>query len=155
MEEDPIGPSKIHQTMANSVEHSSRMLDHRTQRQIVDGIRREHKNAAKKRPAGHQRCDAGAPSDSELLGSMAARLALVERELLAAKREIIEKDGYIRQLEEKTVRLEELSCQKSSSSRDGHVLESKEREVLELKSLALQKQVDEMEVCKILMKHGP
>ena len=32
-----------------------------------------------------------APSDAELLGSMATRLALAERELLASKREIIMK----------------------------------------------------------------
>ena len=31
------------------------------------------------------------PSDSELLGSMSTRLATVEQELLAAKREIVEK----------------------------------------------------------------
>lgn len=36
-------------------------------------------------------CVCAVPSDSELLGSMATRLAMVERELLAAKKEIVEK----------------------------------------------------------------
>ena len=65
---------------------------------------------------------------------MATRLALVERELLAAKREVVEKDQYIRHLEERVA-----------------VLEGREeggggKGALELKCLTLQRQVEEMEV---------
>ena len=65
---------------------------------------------------------------------MATRLALVERELLAAKQEVVEKDQYIRHLEERVA-----------------VLEGREeggggKGALELKCLALQRQVEEMEV---------
>lgn len=76
---------------------------------------------------------------------MASRLALVERELLAAKREVIEKDGYIRQLEERVAVLER-SIQNQSSKGGEQGQGVKERQELELKCLALQKQVDEMEV---------
>lgn len=65
---------------------------------------------------------------------MATRLALVESELLAAKREMVEKNQYIRHLEERIA-----------------VLEGREeggggKEALELKCLTLQRQVEEMEV---------
>ena len=76
---------------------------------------------------------------------MASRLALVERELLAAKREVIEKDNYIHQLEERVAVLER-TIQKESSKGGEKDQEKKERQELELKCLALQKQVDEMEV---------
>ena len=75
-----------------------------------------------------------APSDSELLGSMATRLALVEQELLVAKQEVVEKNQYIQRLEGRVA-----------------VLEGKEEggggsRSLRLKCLALQRQVEEMEV---------
>ena len=75
-----------------------------------------------------------APSDSELLGTMATRLALVERELLATKREVVEKDQYIRHLEERVAVLE---GREEGGGGKGE---------LELKCLALQRQVEEMEV---------
>ena len=75
-----------------------------------------------------------APSDSELLGTMATRLALVESELLAAKRELVEKNQYIRHLEERVAGLEG-----REEGRGG-------KGALELKCLTLQKQVEEMEV---------
>ena len=50
--------------------------------QIVEGIRRE--DGGKK---------VGAPSDTDLVASMASRLAQAERELLAARRDILEKVG--------------------------------------------------------------
>jgi hypothetical protein len=111
-------------------------------------IRPGHKNTKKK--AGSQiKHHGGIPTDSELLGSMASRLALVERELLAAKREVIEKDNYIHQLEERVAVLER-SFQKESSKGG----EEAQRQQLELKCLALQKQVDEMEVQQINMKQN-
>ena len=75
-----------------------------------------------------------APSDSELLGTMATRLALVEGELLAAKREVVEKNQYIRHLEERVAVLEG-----REEGRGG-------KGALELKCLTLQRQVEEMEV---------
>jgi len=75
-----------------------------------------------------------APSDSELLGSMATRLALVEQELLVAKREVIEKNQYIQHLEERVAVLEERGEGGGGSGS------------LRLKCLALQRQVEEMEV---------
>lgn len=51
-------------------------LSKQTHDRIIREINREHKSI---------------PDDNSLLSSMAARLAMVERELLAAKREIIEK----------------------------------------------------------------
>lgn len=59
-------------------------LDDNTQRVIIDGIRR-HAKVGGVQSTGH------APSDMDLLGSMATRLSQVERELLSAKREIVEK----------------------------------------------------------------
>ena len=49
-----------------------------THGRIVDAIRREGERH-------------GAPSDGDLVASMATRLAQVERELLAARREILDK----------------------------------------------------------------
>ena len=137
LEEDPLGPSKSHPAITS---HSAEEFDHKTQRQIVDSIRHHpgHKNSKKKPTSQHH--GGGVPTDSELLGSMASRLALVERELLAAKREVIEKDNYIHQLEERVAVLER-STQKEISKG-----EETQRQELELKCLALQKQVDEMEV---------
>ena len=121
-------------------------FDHKTQRQIVDSIRHHHHQGHKtsKKRTGSQH-HGGVPTDSELLGSMASRLALVERELLAAKREVIDKDNYIYHLEERVAVLER-SVQKQSSKEGEKGQEEKERQELELKCLALQKQVDEMEV---------
>ena len=138
LEEDPLGPSKSHPAVTS---HSAEEFDHKTQRQIVDSIRHHpgHKNSKKKPTSQHH--GGGVPTDSELLGSMASRLALVERELLAAKREVIEKDNYIHQLEERVAVLER-STQKEISKGG----EETQRKELELKCLALQKQVDEMEV---------
>ena len=118
--------------------HSAEEFDHRTQQQIVDSIR-HHKTSKKKAPSQHH---GRVPTDSELLGSMASRLALVERELLASKREVIEKDNYICHLEERVER----SIQNQSSKGGEQGQQMKERQYLELKCLALQKQVDEMEV---------
>lgn len=76
---------------------------------------------------------------------MASRLALVERELLAAKREVIEKDNYISQLEERIVALDlEKSLRKQNTQPAGE--QDQRREELEIKCRALQKQVDDMEV---------
>ncbi|KAL5457532.1 hypothetical protein EMCRGX_G034802 [Ephydatia muelleri] len=69
-------------------------------------------------------------SDSDLVSSMALRLATVERELLAARREAIEKDQYISELEEK------LDMVTMATASPG---------ALEQRCAALQKQVDEME----------
>lgn len=61
-------------------------IDDSTQRVIVEGIRRQAKvGTTRTQTTGH------APSDMDLLGSMATRLTQVERELLAAKREIVNK----------------------------------------------------------------
>ena len=140
LEEDPLSASKSHPIVISSAEE----FDHRTQRQIVDGIRHHpvHKSNKKRAASQHH---GGVPTDSDLLGSMASRLALVERELLAAKREVIEKDNYIRQLEERVAVLER-PVQKQSSTGGGEDQEGKMRQELELKCLALQKQVDDMEV---------
>ena len=51
---------------------------------IIDGIRRQARVGGAQ-TIGH------APSDMDLLGSMATRLSQVERELLGSKREIVEK----------------------------------------------------------------
>ena len=141
LEEDPLGASKSHSGVTS---HSAEEFDHRTQQQIVDSIRHHpgHKTSKKKAPSKHH---GGVPTDSELLGSMASRLALVERELLASKREVIEKDNYIRHLEERVAVLER-SIQNQSSKGGEQGQQMKERQDLELKCLALQKQVDEMEV---------
>ena len=142
LEEDPLGALKSHPTVTS---HSTdEEFDHKTQRQIVDSIRHHHHQGHKtsKKRTGSQH-HGGVPTDSELLGSMASRLALVERELLAAKREVIDKDNYIYQLEERVAVLER-SVQKESSK--GEKGQEEERQELELKCLALQKQVDEMEV---------
>ena len=53
--------------------------DHTSHRHILEGIRNEGR----------------VPKDADLVTSMATRLATVERELLAAKREIIEKVIYL------------------------------------------------------------
>ena len=53
--------------------------DHTSHRHILEGIRNEGRG----------------PKDADLVTSMATRLATVERELLAAKREIIEKVIYL------------------------------------------------------------
>lgn len=53
--------------------------DHTSHRHILEGIRNEGR----------------APKDADLVTSMATRLSTVERELLAAKREIIEKVIYL------------------------------------------------------------
>lgn len=112
----------------------------------MDSIKQQsvHKNSRKK-AVGHYAGHAGVPTDSELLGSMASRLALVERELLAAKREVIERDNYIRQLEERVAVLERSVHNQSSKGRERNH-EDNTRKELELKCLTLQKQVDEMEV---------
>ena len=141
MEEDPLRQSNGYSRMTGSVDElrtPDRTAYHTAQKQIVDSIKHEHKNAKKKTTAG-------VATDSELLGSMASRLALVERELLAAKREVIEKDNYIHQLEERLATLElSIETQKVSRGYQGH--QAKTSQELELKCLALQKQVDEMEV---------
>ena len=85
---------------------------------LSDSIRHHHHrhhpgHKASKKRTGSQH-HGGVPTNSELLGSMASRLALVERELLAAKKEIINKDNYIYQLEERVAVLER-SVQKESS----------------------------------------
>ena len=74
-------------------------------------------------------------SDADLVSSMAGRLAMVERELLAAKREIIEKD-------EKIVHLEKKILSRSSQEGEG------ESVVKELKQRCLeyQRQIADMEV---------
>lgn len=76
-------------------------------------------------------------SDADLVSSMAGRLAMVERELLSVKREIIEKDAKIAHLENKVAVL-------SRGSQEGEV----ELDVRELKQRCLeyQKQISEMEV---------
>lgn len=84
------------------------------------------------------------PSDSDLVGTMASRLALVERELLASKREIIVKDSYISELEERIAVLERSALVRDSRRENGGQMNEKQE--LELKCLALQKQVEEMEV---------
>lgn len=82
-------------------------------------------------------CRLLAVADADLVSSMAGRLAMVERELLAAKREIIEKDEKIAHLAEKVSIL-------SRSSREGEG-ESVIRE-LKQKCLEYQKQIADMEV---------
>ena len=59
---------------------SSGLLDSSTQQRVVSGIRHEK--------GGRRDVSSLVPTDADLLGSMATRLAMVERELLAAKREI-------------------------------------------------------------------
>ena len=139
LEEDPLGSLRSHPTVTSSVEEF-RTSDHKTQGQIVDSIR-QHQHSKKKLASRHHD---GIPTDSELLGSMAARLALVERELLAAKKEVIEKDQHIQRLEERVLVLER-SLQRQTS-RGEQDQQTKVRQELELKCLALQKQVDDMEV---------
>lgn len=58
-------------------------LDSVTHKYIVDDIRKQARV--------HKRHDTDAPRDADLVASMASRLAVVERELLSAKREIVEK----------------------------------------------------------------
>lgn len=72
---------------------------------------------------------------------MAARLAVAERNLLTAKREIIEKDGKIRELEK---RLSLLVAPPPSPS----------THQLEVKCSALQRQVEEMEVVLSSLGHS-
>ena len=76
--------------------------------------------------------------DSDLVASMAGRLTMVERELLAAKREVLEKDQKIIHLQEKVKLLERVT----------HRSESESETVKDLKARCLeyQKQVEEMEV---------
>ena len=140
MEEDPLRLSNGYSRMTGSVDElrTPDRTCHTTQKQIVDSIRHEPRNAKKKTAAG-------VATDSELLGSMASRLALVERELLAAKREVIEKDNYIHQLEERLATLEQ-SIETRKVSRGCQDHQAKASQELELKCLALQKQVDAMEV---------
>ena len=76
--------------------------------------------------------------DSDLIASMAGRLTMVERELLAAKREVLEKDQKIIHLQEK-VKLLERVAQRSES-------ESEVVKDLKARCLEYQKQVEEMEV---------
>lgn len=142
MEEDPLAPPRTQSSFANSADgFNFKPLDHSTQRHIVDSIRHQRNLSDKtKKVTQHGRAT---PSDSELLGSMASRLALVERELLAAKREVIEKDNYISQLEERIVALEK-SLRKQNTHPTGE--QDQRREELEIKCRALQKQVDDMEV---------
>jgi hypothetical protein len=118
-----------------------------SQKSILEGIKEEnHKLRA---ADSHKKT-----GDADLLTSMAARLAIVEKELLAAKREIIEKasdnlelqpmiayclmayhiqDNQIRKLEEKILMLK---------------ISSTSQEVLQSQCQALQEQIDEMEVCQ-------
>ena len=148
LEEDPLGQSKSRQAVISSVDSGDfkNIPDHATQRQIVDGIRRQQKNSKQKMNPGQHR-SRGTPTDFDLLGSMASRLALVERELLAAKREVVEKDNHIHQLEERVVDLERsLQRQQGSRSKGGLEREDRGKLELELKCMALQKQVDDMEV---------
>lgn len=123
--ESPLPPSTTHSKTHSSHSH------------IVEGIK--HHTAGKKQATGRN----GVPSDSQLLGSMASRLAQVERELLVAKRETIEKDNLIRQLKERITVLEG-SCDQGSQQRE-----------LQIKCLALQKQIDEMEVLAIKLMIPP
>ena len=140
LEESPLGRSESQQSVSKSVGELD-VLDHHAQRKIVDGIKRDHRHTKKKMAnQSHSRTN---PSDSDLLGSMASRLALVERELLASKREVIVKDNYIRELEERVTVLERAIEMQSFSSAGQHFNEKQE---LEIKCLALQKQVDDMEV---------
>lgn len=69
-QESPLLPDE------SSPPNLSELLDTATHRTIIDGIR--HTGGAKRQ-------------NEDLLGSMAHRLAQVEKELLASKREIVEK----------------------------------------------------------------
>lgn len=140
MEENPLRQSNGYSKMTSSIDElrTPDRTCHAAQKHIVDGIRYEHKNTKK-------RMAAEVPMDSELLSSMVSRLALVERELLAAKREVLEKDNYIHQLEERLATLE-CSLETRKGSRGHQDQQIKMNPELELKCAALQKQVDEMEV---------
>jgi hypothetical protein len=94
-----------------------------SQKSILEGIKEENHKLRAADP--HKKT-----GDADLLTSMAARLAIVEKELLAAKREIIEKDNQIRKLEEKILMLK---------------ISSTSQEVLQSQCQALQEQIDEME----------
>ena len=142
-EENPLGSSGSRPSTTRSRDDHT-ILDLQAQRKIVDGIKREQRTT-KTKMANRSRTT---PSDSDLVGTMASRLALVERELLASKREIIVKDSYISELEERIAVLERSVLVRDSRRENGGQMNEKQE--LELKCLALQKQVDEMEV----MLHG-
>ncbi|XP_046848242.1 UBX domain-containing protein 11-like isoform X2 [Xenia sp. Carnegie-2017] len=75
-----------------------------------------------------------APSDVDLLSSMASRLSWAEQQLGLSTREIIEKDKKIKILEEKVSLLEKARCYGNDNVKD-----------LERKCLVLQQQIQEME----------
>lgn len=141
---DPLRDITPHVSRESTRRPASRDLYHDidTRRSVVEGImspsqggggsRRRAREV--QRDDGSEGASSGAPTDSELLGSMAARLALVERELLATKREIIQKEAKIRELEQ---RLSALVHPPPSSPE------------LVRKCTALQTQVQEMEVSYI------
>ena len=121
VDEDRLPPANVH-----SKTHSSYSP-------ILEGITHQTNH-------GKHSSKNGVPSDSQLLGSMASRLAQVERDLLVAKREIIDRDNLIRQLRERISVLER-SCDQDSQQRE-----------LQMKCLALQNQIDEMEVGDLVVK---
>ena len=124
----------------------------------IIGVIREEESKKRKKTIKQS----GVPTDNDLVSSMATRLANVEKDLLAAKREIIEKvndflllnslqffcilqDVYIRNLEARLssaeTKLNPVSSSCSFSS------PSSSYQDLKLQCEALQQQVDDMEVC--------
>ncbi|XP_003384072.1 PREDICTED: UBX domain-containing protein 11-like isoform X2 [Amphimedon queenslandica] len=105
----------------------------------IIGVIREEESKKRKKTIKQS----GVPTDNDLVSSMATRLANVEKDLLAAKKEIIEKDVYIRNLEERLLsaktKLNQMSSSPSLSS------SSSSYHDLKLHCEALQQQVDDME----------
>lgn len=73
---DTISLLSAHSRSTVTRSSSPSLLTDECRKQILEGIKEEGNHA---------------PTDSDLVSSMAARLAVIEKELLAAKREIVEK----------------------------------------------------------------
>lgn len=117
--------------------HNLFPLDDCTHRTIIDGLKMHHKSVASE-GRGTGRGKGGPPagtSDAELLVSMAQRLGAVEKELLNAKREVIEKNESIHRLESKLAMLEASQNWEQAG----------QLKYMYKQCQALQNQVDEME----------
>lgn len=151
-EEQPSNEQQL--TSGLSLSSSSLSNDQPFLAEILDGIREEESKKRKKKTK-----PSGVPTDTDLVSSMATRLATVERELLATKREIIEKvktpptllcltsvqDAYIKKLE---MQLSSAASKpKAASGSSSFSSPSSSHRNLKLQCEALQQQVDDMEVC--------
>lgn len=157
MSDDGLGLEESPFPTTATSAHNLFPLDDCTHRTIIDGVKMHHKSVASE-GRGTGRGKGGPPagtSDAELLVSMAQRLGAVEKELLNAKREVIEKVSiyiiireilyhYLYPQNESIHRLEsKLAMLEASQNWE----QAGQLKYMYKQCQALQNQVDEMEVC--------